>query len=377
MDKLAMMFGCQRWMANKGIHAGLLFCALLVTAAQGETGKLPDGAIVQEAEVPAIPVTVTVAESRDLEVWEASVGQLEAKIAPLIAAEVAGRLTAVYADVGDHIEQGQLLAEIDAEDFRLTRDMAQADIDRLQALIHAQQLKVKRFRALVKKKSANQSTLDDAEAQLGALHAELTSAQVRLQQARRDISKTRITSPIDGRVDDTRVSMGDYVKTGSPLMRIGNLRWLKARLPYPETLLPRLNAGLPVRLTSPSAPDVTVETTVSEVRPSVTFGSRSAQIIVNVENPGPWKPGATVTGVVRVALHENAILLPEISVVRRPTGTVVYVVHEGKSVQRRVITGLRHEGQVEILSGIKAGERVVADGAGFLAEGAAVKVIAP
>ena len=372
-----MVFGCQRWMVNKGIHAGLLFCALLVTAAQGETGKLPDGTIVQEAAVPAIPVTVTFAESRDLEVWEASVGQLEAKIAPLIAAEVAGRLTAVYADVGDHIEQGQLLAEIDAEDFHLTRDMAQADIDRLQALIHAQQLKVKRFRALVKKKSANQSTLDDAEAQLGALHAELTSAQVRLQQARRDISKTRITSPIDGRVDDTRVSMGDYVKTGSPLMRIGNLRWLKARLPYPETLLPRLNAGLPVRLTSPSAPDVTVETTVSEVRPSVTFGSRSAQIIVNVENPGPWKPGATVTGVVRVALHENAVLLPEISVVRRPTGTVVYVVHEGKSVQRRIITGLRHEGQVEILSGIKAGERVVADGAGFLAEGAAVKVIAP
>jgi len=356
------------------MHAGLLLGALLGTTAHAETGTSSEAGVVQDAGVPAIPVTVTVAESRDLEVWETSVGQLEAKVAPLIAAEVAGRLTAVNVDVGDRIEQGQLLAEIDAEDFRLARDMAQADADRLKALIHAQQLKVERYRALVKKKSANQSTLDDAEAQWGALRAELTSAQVRLQQARRDISKTMITSPIEGRVDETRVSEGDYVKIGSPLMRIGNLHWFKARLPYPETLLSKLRSDLPVRLTSPSAPDVTVETTVSEVRPSITFGSRAAQVIVNVENPGPWEPGATVTGMVRVDLHENAVLLPEVSVVRRPAGTVVYVINGDKAVQRVVTTGLRREGQVEILSGLSAGERVVADGAGFLTDGASITV---
>jgi len=366
-----------KWKTIKGISSALLIGALLVTGACGETGQPSDSDAVQDAGVPATPVTITVAESRNLEVWEASVGQLEPKVAPLIAAEVSGRLTAVNVDVGDHIDQGQLLAEIEAVDFHLAKDMAQADIDRLQALIHAQQLTVKRYRALVKKKSANQSVLDDAEAQLGALRAERTSAQVRLQQAQRDIERTRITSPIDGRVDDTQVSKGDYVKVGSPLMRIGNLHWLKARLPYPETLRSKLNAGLPVRLTSPSAPDVTVETTVSEVRPSVTFGSRSAQIIVNVENPGPWEPGSTVTGAVRVAVHENAILLPEVSVVRRPAGTVVYVINGDAAVQRVVTTGLRREGQVEILSGLKAGERVVADGAGFLTDGALIMVTAP
>jgi len=374
MDRVTVMFRRRGCTVNKVIRSGLLLCALLATAACGKDEQQPGK---QETVGPGTPITVTTAVSRDLEVWESSVGQLEPKVAPLIAAEVAGRLTVVNVDVGAHIEQGQLLAEIDAGDFNLARDMAQADIDRLKALIHAQQLKVKRYRALVKKKSANQSTLDDAEAQLGALRAERTSAQVRLQQAQRDISKTRITSPIDGRVDETQVSRGDYVKVGSPLMRIGNLHWLKARLPYPETLLPKLHAGLPVRLTSPSAPDVTVETTVSEVRPSVTFGSRSAQIIVNVENPGPWEPGSTVTGVVLVAVHEDAILLPEVSVVRRPAGTVVYVINEDKVVQRVVITGLRREGQVEILSGLKAGERVVSDGAGFLTDGASITVKAP
>jgi len=363
--------------AIKIMHTGLLLGALLATALHGETRQSSGSDFVQETEVPAIPVTVTFAKSRDLEVWEASVGQLEPKVAPLIAAEVAGRLTAVKVDVGAHIKQGQLLAEIDPVDYNLSRDMAQADVDRLRALIHAQQLKAKRFRELVKQESVSQSVLDDVEAQLGALRAERKSAQVRLQKSKRDISKTQIVSPIDGRVDETRVSRGDYVKVGSPLMRIGNLQWLKARLPYPETLLSQLHPGLPVHLSSPSAPGVTVETTISAVRPSITFGSRSAQIIVNIENPGPWEPGATVTGMVRVALHENAVLVPEVSVVRRPAGTVVYVISAEKALARMVTTGLRRNGQVEILSGLKAGERVVADGAGFLTDGASITVKAP
>ncbi len=329
------------------------------------------------AEVRAIPVTVTATGTGDLEIWESSVGQLEARVAPLIGAEVAGRLTVVDVDVGDPVAQGQRLAEIDAVDFGLARDMAQADIERLQALIHAQHLNVERYRALVQKKSANQSMLDDAEAQLRAQRAELTSAQVRLQQALRDIGKTRITSPIDGRVDETLVSEGDYVKVGAPLVRIASLRTLRARLPYPETLLSRLHAGLPVRLNSPSAPDVTIETTVSEVRPSITVGSRSAQVIVNVDNPGPWEPGATVTGSVRIARHENAVLLPEVSLVRRPAGTVVYVIEGDKARQRVVTLGLRRAGRVEVTSGLQAGERVVADGAGFLTDGAPVTVKAP
>jgi len=363
--------------AIKAMPAGLLLAALLATGAHAETGSSSEPDAVQEAEVAATPVTVTVAESRDLEVWEASVGQLEAKVAPLIAAEVAGRLTVVKVDVGAHIKRGQLLAEIDPEDFNLARDMAQANIDRLEALIYAQQLKAKRFRELVKKKSVSQSTLDDVEAQLGALRAEHKFTKVHLQKAIHEISKTRIISPIDGRVDETRVSRGDYVKVGAPLMRIGNLHWLKARLPYPETLLSQLHAGLPVRLSSPSAPGVTIDTTISAVRPSITFGSRSAQIIVNIENPGSWEPGATVSGAVRIALHENAVLVPEISVVRRPAGTVVYVINEDKVIARMVTTGMRRDGQVEILSGLAAGERVVADGAGFLTDGATIAVKAP
>jgi len=277
-------------------------------------------------------------------------------------------------DVGARIHKGEVLATIDPGDYELAERLARADIRRLAALIRGQRLKVRRLQALVRKRSANQSALDDAEARLDALQAEHLAAQVRLQQAQRNLARTRITSPIDGRVDATQVSMGDYVKPGTPLMRIGNLHWLKARLPYPETLLPRLHAGLPVRLTSPSAPGIRVTGRVSHVRPSITFGSRAVQVIVNVENPGPWQPGASVTGEVRVALHKGAVVVPEASVVRRPAGTVLYLIEGGHAHQRRVRTGVTRDGQVEIRSGLAAGETVAVDGAGFLTDGAAVEV---
>lgn len=349
----------------------LMLCAFAALAACGGTDRQTDETATAGS---GTPITVAAAVTRDLEIRETSVGQVEPQVAPLVAAQVAGQITAVNVDVGELVAKGQVLATIDATDFHLARKAAMADIDRLRALIHAQQLKVNRYHELISKNSVNQSTLDDAEAQLAALQAELEAAQVRLQQAQRNIEKATITSPIDGRIDSTQVFEGDYIKTGAPLMRIGDTKHLKVRLPFPETLLSDLRPGLPVRLVSPSSPGNVLDAVISEVRPSITLGSRAAQVIVHVVNPGRWEPGATVTGEVEIGVHKNAILVPEISVVRRPAGTVVYVIDGGRAMERRVSTGLRRDGQVEILSGLEAHEQVAADGAGFLSDAAAVDV---
>lgn len=330
--------------------------------------------VEREMVARSTPVTVTQVERKNLEVWEPSVGQLEPKVAPLIAAEVAGRLTGVEIEVGDPVKRGALLAQVDPKDFQLTGAAAKADIQQLQALLRSQKLQVNRLRSLMTTKSTSESALDEGEAQLGSLQAQLISARVRLQQAQRDISKTRIVSPVDGRVDERRVSEGDYVKVGTPLFRITTQKWLKACLPFPESLLSQLRTGLPVRMTSPVAPGVMVEAEVSEVRPSITLASRSIQVIVNVGNPGQWEPGASVTAQVRVALHPDALVVPEQSVILRPAGKVVYVIEEGIARQRPVSTGLHLDREVEILRGVDAGETVAVDGAGFLTDGAAVEV---
>lgn len=338
-----------------------------------------DGWAVEETapQVRVTPVTVTRVSARDLEVWETSVGQLHARTAPTVAAEVGGRIIIIHADVGDPVKKGQPLVGLEKADFQLEEQAAEADVQRLQALIHAQRLKVKRLRKLVKNKSSSQSALDDADAQRGALRAQLLSSRVRLQQAQRNIQKTDIVSPVEGRVDQRLVSVGDYVKTGTALFHVTSPKKLRVRLPFPESLGRKLRVGLPSRLTSPVAPDLTVQGKITEIRPVITIANRAIEVIVDVENPGPWEPGASVTGRIRIEQRSGALMLPETSVVKRPAGEVVYLLQQDRVQQRRVQTGLRIDGEIEIVSGLDAGDELVLDGAGFLTDGARVEVVKP
>ncbi|RMG28968.1 MAG: efflux RND transporter periplasmic adaptor subunit [Gammaproteobacteria bacterium] len=354
--------------------AGLLALAALAGAAPAPGGEETGSGA---PALHPVPVTLTTARRRDLEVWEYAVGQLEARTAPTIAAEVGGRITAVHYAVGESVEAGRVLAEIDPEDYRLARDLAAADIRRLEALLRVQRLQVDRLRALVRRGSANQSDLDEAEARLGALRAQRLAARVRLQQAERNLARTRIRSPVTGRVDARFVSVGDYVKAGTPLFHLTALGRLRARLPYPESLGDRLRVGLPVRLETPGAPGRVVTGRITGIRSVIDPANRAIEVLVDFDNPGDWQPGASVTGAVRLALHRGAVVVPEVCVVARPGGSVVYVVRDGRAVARKVRTGLRRAGEVEILSGVQAGESVVADGAGFLTAGAPVEVETP
>ena len=348
----------------------VMFATASVANAEGVTDK-------GQVQVPATPITITAAKVMNIDIWEPSVGQLEAQTAPVVAAEVGGRISSVAAYEGQKIKVGQLLATIDKTDFRLAKEVVEADINRLEALIKARKLQVRRFRILVRKKSATQVSLDNAEAEYGALKAEIVSAHVRLKQARRNITKADIVSPVEGRVDDRRISVGDYVQVGTPLFHITAREHLKVRLPFPESLGATLRTGLPVQLTSPIAPGITVDGKITKIRPLITPENRSIDVIVVVRNPGPWDPGASVSGKVRVKRHENAVTVPERSVVLRPAGAVVYVIKNDIAKQRVIKTGLRLDGAVEILSGLDAGEVVAMDGAGFLTDGAPVEIKKP
>lgn len=331
----------------------------------------------EEPKSPAVrklPVTVTTAQVRELEVWEPAVGWLEAVDQPVVAAEVSGKVAAILADVGDAVQAGQVLAQIDSEDYRLAWELARADIARLEALYQAQRLQVERLRTLVMRQLASQAALDEAEAQLGALLGQLQAARVRLQQAERDRIKTSILSPVTGQVDERLVSPGDFILPATPLFRLTDLTRLRVRLPYPESLAAKLRTGLAVELIAPFAPDRVVRATITEIRPQITPTNRAVQVIVTLSNPGGWVPGASVAGRVCVGRFENAVMVPEMAVVVRPSGSVVYRVEGGVAQQQQVKTGLRRDGWVEILQGLKAGDPVAVDGAGWLTDGTPVEM---
>jgi RND family efflux transporter MFP subunit len=186
-----------------------------------------------------------------------------------------------------------------------------------------------------------------------------------------------VVAPIDGEVEVQIVAPGDYVKVGDPLFQLVGTSRVHAHLPFPESAGPRLRIGQPVRITSPLVPGVVVQARIDEIRPSITATTRALDVIVKFDSDGKFRGGGTVNAQVVTGRKENAVVVPEQSVVLRPAGKVVYLVEDGKAIQRIVETGIRKDGFIEILSGLSGGETVVADGAGFLTNNAPVAVARP
>jgi RND family efflux transporter MFP subunit len=320
----------------------------------------------------ATPVTVVPATERRVEVLERSVGRLEAVGAPVVAAETTGRVKAVHADAGHTVAAGDLLAQLDDEAQRYTQQAAEANGQRLEALLDNQQRTVARIEDLVGRNLAAQSALDDASSQLAALKAQLNEARARRDDAERNLKQTRIVSPVSGVIQARRVSVGDFVSVGQPLFDIVVPDRLQAIAPFPETIGDDLRVGQKAYVAPIRSPAEAIDAAITEQRPRIGAGSRSVDAILKFANPGGWRAGASVTVDVVVDERARSITVPPESIVRRPAGTVVYVAQEGTARQRPVQLGVQTKDWVEIIEGLEAGEPVITSGAGFLTDGAAI-----
>jgi len=305
------------------------------------------------------------------------VGRVVSRNTPTLAAEVSARVVDVLADEGQEVQKGQVLLTLDRTAFELAEREAQANIQRFLANINNEKRRVERYRGLMAKEMMSQERLDDAEAMLAVYQASLAAAEAQLAIVQDRLSKTRLVSPVTGRVEKRHVSVGDYVKDGGPLFTLTDTVNLRVEMPFPETVSHLLRTGQIMEIESPLAPGLTVRAAVDEIRPQVNAMSHSLMATSNITNPGPWRPQATIEGFLVVATRPEAVFVPAASVVKRPAGNVVYLVDSRQSgVVRQVTvkTGVRGMGWVEILDGLKRGDPVVVEGAPYLADGARVMV---
>ena len=342
--------------------------------ADGRTAKEGKGAASKGAAgARAVLIDVAEVRPRTLEVYEEVVGSLENAIDPKIGAEVAGRVTRVLGFTGMKVKRGDLLAEIDAQDFEIQSRADAAEVKRLQALLENQERVVARQQKLVAQGFISQNALDEALAQRTVLREQLSAARARAESTGRSLGKTRVIAPIDGEIESQVVAAGDYVKVGDPLFTLVGMSRLRAHLLFPESAANRIRPGLKVRLESPASPGKFIETRIDEIKPTVNAGNRALDAIVRFDSQdGGFRGGASVNARVVLSVKQDALMVPEQSVVLRPAGKVVYVVKEGRVAQRVVETGLRQDGWQEVAKGLTAGEVIATDGAGFLSDGAAV-----
>lgn len=326
-----------------------------------------------ESGPSATPISTTDTESKSIDLVFRSVGFLRSKASPLLSAEIEGPIIAIHTFEGQFIEEGQLLAELNAEDFKQSVAIEKSEIGRLNALIKNQNGTVKRYRKLLKQRSASQDKLDEAESALMALKARISGARARLKLAEANLKRTKIISPVSGQVEKRFVSVGDYLKKGTPLFELARTDFLEAHLPFPEQLSNYFKIGQAVHLKTTTTLKP-IHGTISSLHPKINRQSLSMEVIVEVSNPGGWKPGASVNGTVTVETHPNAILIPSRSIVRRPTGNVVYLIKDNKAIEQKITIGIQRDGQSEILSGLSKGQTIALDGAHWLSNGLPVRI---
>lgn len=321
-----------------------------------------------------ITISTTAVSSIDLTEEESVMGMIYSRASPSLAAEVSGRVIEILADIGDEVDKGQVLAKIDPEKYTLQFAQSKAEMARLSALLINQELDLKRAEQLFKDSLVSEEMIDRTRAEYNALKEQINAAEAQLNNSKRLIEETEIKAPIKSKVSAKNIDVGDFVQTGVIVFELVDTENLRVALSFPEYQNLKLKKGLSVYLTTPTSIDQLIETTIKDIKPDINANSRSITAIVDFENPGSWVPGASTQATIILSTVKNALVLPQLSVVRRSNGNVVYLLNENTVLERSVNTGLEKNGLIQITSGLRKGDIVALDGAGFLTNGSVINI---
>ncbi|MDN5780677.1 MAG: efflux RND transporter periplasmic adaptor subunit [Luteimonas sp.] len=345
-------------------------CLTLLLSACGDK----PGADDQAAPASTLAVTLVRAQVRPIQRTVVVSGPVAAFEEMQLGVEISGaRVTALNVDVGQQVSKGQVLLELDHRSLDSELQQANAALSEAEAGVTLARANLARGEGLVKDKYISAAQLDELRAARTQAEARRNTARASRDaaQLRRDFAELR--APADGIISKRLVQPGQVVAAGSELLRLirdGRLEW-RAELSEDELTL--VEPGATVQLPARGG---TVSGRIRAVSPGVDSQTRTGTIYADLPEPGPLQPGTYVEGRI-VTGAGNALTVPAASVVQRDGHAYVFTLDGNKIAHRvRVATGAKVDGQVEIVDGLKTGDAVVEQGAGFLGDGDTVRVVA-
>lgn len=362
----------------KNLVSGLSTATIILAlAACGDRNAAPTPAA---AGKPALTVTATVPQSLDWPQTLAASGNVAAWQEAVIGPEISNyRITEVRVNVGDQVKKGDVLARIASDAVDSELDESKAAVAEAEATLaearaineRARQLREKGFYS-PQQGVQTQTAADTALARLNAARARLRSAELKR-------SKSSVVAPDDGIISARSATVGSLTQPGEELFRLirgGRLEW-RAEVTAAE--LARLRPGQPVRLETPNGANVTG--TVRAVAPTVDPQTRNGIVYVDLPPEAGQALSAGMFTRGRFELGQQpALTLPQSAVLLREGFAYVFRIEPGdgelaRVTQLKVGTGRRAGERIEV-SGLAADARVAAGGAGFLADGDTVRVVA-
>ena len=333
-----------------------------------------DDATKTAAPKPALTVTVIQPQRNEIAGAVSAGGNIAAWQEAIVGAESNGaRLAEVRVNVGDVVKRGQVLASFvadmaNAELAQSKAGVAEAEATLAEAVANAQRARELQASGALSAQQINQYLTAErtAQARLQALRA---SAQV--QQLR--LSQTRVLAPDDGVISARSATLGAVVPAGQELFRLirqGRLEW---RAEVAASELGQIKPGMVVKLTP--AGGVVLTGKVRMLAPTVDAATRNGLVYVDLPQPGAARAGMFARGDF-VLGSASALTLPQSAVLLRDGFSYVFKLGaDNKVAQAKVLVGRRVGERIEITGGLDPTTRVVASGAGFLADGDTVRVV--
>jgi len=341
------------------------------------------------------------------------VGTLAAVDQVTISSEADGKVSRILADLGDRVKAGQPLILVDREKQQYNFDQQRASLEKALAQLGAPdpqhlpeaektpdvmkaaadlaQAKQAYDRAsqLFKRTLVPQQTLDDAATTLQSkqasydlslqnaknLRASIQASEASMKLADRQLRDTEIRAPFDGIVEKRLVNIGELVKTQMPVMAVVRVDPLKVIAEIPEKMAPWIKEGQPVQLRVDAYPDQVFEGKLSRISPAVNTATRAFPFEALVPNKdATLKPGTFARVHIETGKLDQVLTLPYAVMQYRYGVNRVFTVDGGKAAARELKVGKRLGERIEIISGVKAGERVAATDVDKLTDGAPVTV---
>jgi multidrug efflux pump subunit AcrA (membrane-fusion protein) len=341
------------------------------------------------------------------------VGTLAAVDQVTISSEAEGKVSRILADLGDRVTAGQALIQIDNEKQQynfdqqkaaLARTLAQygapdpqhlpeiektPDVQKASADLQQAKQSYDRASELFKKTLVPRQTLDDAETALQSkkasyesalqnaknLRASIQASEASMKLADRQFRDTLIRAPFDGYVEKRLVNLGELVKAQMPVMAVVRLDPLKVIGEIPEKMGPWIKEGQAVELHVDAYPDQVFTGKVSRISPAVNTATRAFSFEALVPNKSAQlKPGTFARVHIESGKTDTVVTVSNASLQYRYGVNRAFVIEGDKLSARELKVGDRVGDRIEVLSGLKAGDRVAVTDIEKLADGAKVSV---
>jgi RND family efflux transporter MFP subunit len=312
-------------------------------------------------------------------------GNIQAYIDAPIYARTNGYLKRWYFDIGAHVKEGQLLAEIESPEVDQQLQQAKEDLSNAEANAKLSQITANRYSDLLKSDSVAKQDVDNAVQDAAAKEALVKSAQANVARLQQMVAFEKIYAPFDGVITARNTDIGQLIDSGSAagvsreLFHVAAINKLRVFVNVPQVYSHATRPGMDAELTLPELPGRSFKGTLVRTSDSMDSATRTLTAEVDVPNTtGLLFPGAYTEVHFRIKPTNTTLIIPSTSLVFRANGLRVPVVVQGNRVAMLPVTVGRDFGNtVEVLTGLTDGAAIISDPPDSLVNGEVIRVVQP